>query len=408
MHIKHKKDISDSPPVLLLDGGIVSLAVARSLGNKGIPVYTLNIPENHGRFSKYSTRIQFTGESIEDWVQWLTSEALDQVRGAVIFPCSDKTIEMVSRYRMQLADYYILPESNDTLMLAMLDKAETSKIADKIGVPAPKTWSINSEQELEGIMSSLPYPCALKPRFSHEFRGRNFLKKLFIVKNQDELLSEFKSLYELGQKYNFRSDLIITELIPGVGENQFQSYYSYMDENGNPLMHFTKRKLRQYPIDSGNGTYQMTDWNPKVAELGLKFMKGSGYLGLGAIEFKLDPRDGILKLMECNPRLTNATELIIRSGFDIALFVYNRLVGKELPPYENYRKGAILIRPFRDFLSFREAHRKGKITWKSWLKSIAKRHYTESFSWNDPLPSLVLGFYYVKRLLGFESKNRNL
>ncbi len=399
MQIINKRNISESPPVLLIDGGVVSLSVARSLGNKGIPVYTLNIPQNLGRFSKYSTRIQYAGgNSIEDWVQWLTSKASEQIRGAVIFPVSDKIIEMVSRYRKQLSDHYILPEFNDSLMLAMLDKAETSKIADKIGIPAPKTWCINSAEEIEGIMSSLPYPCALKPRFSHEFTGRNFLKKLFIVKNQDELLSEFKSLYELGKKYNFRSDLIVTELIPGVGENQFQSYYSYLDENGIPLMHFTKRKPRQYPIYSGYGTYQtIGDWNPQVAELGLKFMQGADYLGLGVVEFKLDPCDGILKLMECNTRLTTATELIIRSGFDITLFVYNRLVGRELPPYKNYRKDTTLIRPIRDFLSFWDAHRKNKNTWRSYLKSIAKIHCYEVFSWKDPLPWLMRGFHYMKR-----------
>ena len=192
MHIKHKRDISESPPVLLLDGGIVSLSVARSLGRKGIPVYTLNIPQNHARFSKYSNRLQFTGKNIEDWVQWLSGDALEQIRGAVIFPCSDSTIEMVSRYREQLSDYYILPESNDDLMLAMLDKAETYKIADRIGIPAPKTWCVNSVEDLESIVPDIPFPCALKPRFSHEYRGRNILKKLFVVNNKEELFAEFK------------------------------------------------------------------------------------------------------------------------------------------------------------------------------------------------------------------------
>lgn len=405
MKLKRERNTSELPPVLLLDGGIVSLSVARSLGRKGIPVYSLNIPQNHSRYSKYSDRIQFTGENIEDWVQWLTSKALHQIPRAVIFPCSDYTIEMVSRYRAQLADHYILPETNDSLMLAMLDKAETYIIADKIGIPVPKTWLINSEGDLEDIISSLSFPCALKPRFSHEFRGRNFVKKLFIVKNQDELLSEYKSLYQLGQDNNFRSDLIITEFIPGIGENQFQSYFTYLDENGNPLMQFTKRKPRQYPIYSGNGTYQsIGDWNPQVAELGLKFMQGAGYLGLGCIEFKLDPRDGVLKLMECNPRLTNSTELIVRSGFDIALFVYNRLVGKELPPYKNYRKDTTIIKPVRDFLSFWEARRKNKVTWKSYLKSIAKKHCYEIFSLKDPLPWLMMFFYYIKRVAQLKSE----
>jgi len=409
MEKNNKNYESELPPVLLLNGGVVALSVARSLGKKGIKVYALDIPENYGRYSKYSNRIQYNGgKSIEDWVYWLTGKALEKLRGSVIFPVSDPIIEMVSRYRKQLSDHYILPEINDNLMLSLLDKAETYKIAEKIGVPAPKVWCVNSEEDILGIMSSLSFPCALKPRFSHEFKGHNFLKKIFIVNNQQELLSEFKFLNELGQKNNFRADLIVTELIPGIGENQFQSYYSYFDENGIPLMSFTKRKLRQYPIYSGYGTYQTVgDWNPKVAELGLKFMQGANYFGLGNVEFKLDPRDGILKLMECNTRLTTATELIVSSGFNISLFIYNRLVGKELPPYDNYRKETTLIRPVRDFLSFWNARKENNSTWRSYLKSISKKHSYEVFSWKDLMPWIMLGLHFIKRakvLMLFNSK----
>ena len=403
MQTKYNIGSSEFPPVVLLNGGIV----ARSLGSQGIPVYALDNSENFGRFSKYSKLIRFGAKGIEEQVEWLTNNGLEQVKGSVIFPCSDKTIELVSKHRKQLSEHYILPESKDDLMLAMLDKAATYDLANKIGVPTPKTWCVNSKEDLECILKEISYPCGLKPRYSYEYKGRNFLKKLFIVNNQDELISEFQELTELGRKYKFRSDLIVTEIIPGVGPTQFQSYYSYLDENGTPLMHFTKRKLRQYPIDSGNGTYHLTDWNPEVAELGLKFMKGVGYLGLGAIEFKQDPRDGVLKIMECNPRFTNATELIRRSGFDMALFVYNRLVGKELPPYENYRKGVSMIRPVRDFLAFREIHKKDKVSWNSWFRSIARKHYFELLSWKDPKPWLMMGVYYIKRVLGFESKNKS-
>ena len=403
--MKYQINNYESPPVLLLDGGVVSLSVARSLGSKGIPVYSLNIPQNHARFSRYSQKINFKAGKIEEWVQWLTSDALKQFRGGVIFPVSDQTIEMAAKYRSELGDFYILPEINDKLTLAMLDKAETYKIAKKIGIPAPQTWFINSMEEVERIKSTLPYPCALKPRFSHEFKGRNFLRKLFIVKNQDELVSEYRKLNDLGKKYDFRSDLIITEFIPGIGEDQLQSYYTYLDPNGNPLMHFTKRKPRQYPVYSGYGTYQtIGDWNPEVAEVGLKFMQDSGYVGFGSIEFKLDKRDGVLKLMECNTRLTNANELIQRSGFDLAFFIYNRLTGRELPSYKNYRKDLTLLRPFRDFLSFRKARKINNITWKTWLKSIAKRHVYEVFTWKDPLPWLKINMYYIKRVFQFFKK----
>ena len=388
----------DTPPVLLLDGGIIPLSVARSLGRKGIPVYAIDIPQNYARYSRYSKRISFRGDNQQAWMTWLTGEALAQYRGAVIFPCSDAVVEMVARRRAQLETDYLLPEANDDILLAMLDKAETYPLAEKIGVPVPETWVVNTREDIEAIMHSVPYPCALKPRYSHEFRDRQFLKKIFIVNNQDELLREYEYLHQFGMRDQFRSDLIVTEIIPGEEEGQFQSYYSYLDENGTPLIHLTKRKLRQYPNDSGMGTYHITDWNPEVAELGLRFFQGVGYYGLGAIEFKRDPRDGVLKMMECNARLTTATELLRHSGFDIALFIYNRLTDRPLPPMGEYRRGVRMIRPVRDFLSFRNAHRRGLLTWRQYLRSVLHRQHFETFAWYDPLPWVIMIFYFIRRL----------
>jgi len=393
------------PPVLLLDGGIVSLSAARSLGKRRIQVFALDIPQNQARFSRYSRRIPFRGNNQQAWVEWLTSDGLQEYRGAVIFPCSDDMVEMAARYRPQLEAHYILPEIKDDLLLAMLDKAETYKLAEKIGVPAPKTWVVNSRADIESIMDSVPYPCALKPRYSHDFRGRQLIKKIFTVSNRDALIAEFVRINELGARGHFRSNLIVTEIIPGEGEDLFQSYYSYIDENGMPLFHFTKRKLRQYPNDSGNGTYHMTDWNPEVAAIGLHFFQGVGYYGLGAIEFKRDPRDGVLKLMECNPRLTNATELIRRCGFDIAWFVYNRLIGQPLPTMDEYRRGVRLIRPVRDFLSFLDSHRRGRLTWKQWLRSVWHKQHFETFAWSDLLPSVMMMYYYVKRVMKLKRRS---
>ncbi len=396
---------NERPPVLLLDGGIVSLSIARSLGSRGITVYALDIPQNHARYSRYATRIPFHGKNIDEWLDWLTSEAAKPYHGSVLFPCSDDVVELSAANRSVLSPHFMLPEFDDNLLLAMLDKAKTYQLAGEIGVPAPKIWLVKNRRDLESIIDEVPFPCALKPRFSHEFRGRQFVKKLFVVNNRAELLREFDDIQRSGKQFGFRADLIVTEVIPGESNDSFQSYYSYLDNSGVPLFHFTKRKLRQYPNDSGNGTYHMTDWNPKVAELGLKFLKGINYVGLGAIEFKLDERDGELKLMECNPRLTNATELIRQSGFDIAYFVYNRLAGQPLPVVGEYRRGARMIRPVRDFLSFLNARKRGLMTFREWLESVLHRSHFEVFAISDPMPWVMMNFYYIKRVMKLGKKS---
>jgi D-aspartate ligase len=386
-----------SPPVLTLGGGIVALSVARSLGVRGIKVYAFDVEQNHARYSRLCSRIPFKGDKPEAWLEWLTSEKSRPYRGSVIIPCADEEVELLARHRAKLEADYVIPEANDDVLLAMLDKAETYPLAQKAGIPVPETWFLDSREQVEAVKSDLPYPCALKPRYSHEFRGHVFLKKLFLINDQTELLHEFNRIHDLGIQYNFRSDLVITEIIPG-NEDQFQSYFTFIDENGSPLFRYTKRKLRQYPNNFGNGTYHMSEWIPEVADLGQQLFEGIGYRGMGNAEFKRDPRDGLLKLIECNPRITNATELIRHSGFDMPLFIYNRMTGNPLPPMQEYKDGVRSIRPVRDFLAARKCCQRGEITWKEYVRSLMHRFNFEIFAWHDPLPFLMMGLYYLRRL----------
>jgi predicted ATP-grasp superfamily ATP-dependent carboligase len=190
--------------------------------------------------------------------------------------------------------------------------------------------------------------------------------------------------------------MLVTELIPG-REDAHCSYYTYIDEHGEPLFHFTKRKLRQYPSNFGLGTYHITDWNPEVAEMGLRFFQGIGYRGIGNVEFKRDARDGSLKLIECNARLTLVTEMITLSGIDMGLFIYNRLTGRPLPPVENYRKGLRVLRPIVDIQAFRSSHKRGEMSFWEWLRTLLHRQHFLYFRWSDPVPSLMAVHPFMRR-----------
>lgn len=142
---------------------------------------------------------------------------------------------------------------------------------------------------------------------------------------------------------------------------------------------------------------------PPVLTLGggivaLSVARSLGGRGMGNAEFKHDPRDGLLKLIECNPRLTNATELIRHSGFDMPLFIYNRVTGRPFPPMQEYKDGARSIRPVRDFLAARNSRKRGEITWKQYLGSLLHKFHFEIFAWHDPLPFLMMGIYYLRRV----------
>ena len=158
---------------------------------------------------------------------------------------------------------------------------------------------------------------------------------------------------------------------------------TYLDEQSKPLFHFTKRVIRRYPSGMGTGCYHITDWIPETVQPSLKLFERAGLRGLANVEYKLDERDGQYKLIECKARFTAANCLVAASGFGLAEFVYNRIVGLPQKHLVKYRTGLRLWDPARDLSAYLERRRMGELTLFRWLASSAsQRCYagTDSFS----------------------------
>lgn len=382
------------PPAILLGGGANALSVARNLRRQGVEVIVLGDHHHCARFSRFSEWIPLpgSGDVGPRWFDWLRSEHGTQCRGAALIACGDDALEFVVKYRAALADRFLITEANDEVLDAMLDKAKTHELAKRAGIPAPEVWIINTRDDLRRVMEHVTYPCGLKPRVSHEFKKFSD-KKLLVANTAHELKLAFEKVEP------FKVEMMVTELIPG-GDRGYCSYYSYLDENGEPLFHFTKRKPRQYPNGFGIGTFHVTDWNPEVAELGLRFFQRIGLRGLACVEFKRDPRDGKLKLIECNHRFTEPNELLTRAGLDLATLVYNRLTKRPLPKLDSYRKGICLAKPWEDILAFRQLHKRGELSWSEWLLSRAAPTSFLYFKWWDPMPWVFQIYLYALRQIG--------
>jgi D-aspartate ligase len=358
-----------------------TLSVTRSLARAGIRVYVLGDSSSPARFSRHCHSFVDLGTEAgvhDRWLEWLERGP----RGAVVLTCHDDGLELVATRRDWLVERgYLPPEADDEVLLAMLDKQRTYELARQVGVPAPRTWAVTTPADLDAVGEDISYPCALKPRHSHLY-VRSFDAKLVTVGSEPELRAELARTSAAGL------EMIVTEVIPGRHDQHF-SYYTYLDGAGEPLFHFTKRKLRQYPAGWGLGCYHGVDWNPEVAELGLRLLQAIGVRGLATPEFKRDSRDGLLKLIEVNHRFTAANELVRAAGIDLALIAYNRAVGRPTPGLNGYRRGGHLWYPLQDARAFVAYRRRGELTTREWLRSLARRQHPALFAWDDPLPSVA-------------------
>ncbi len=383
--------MSEAPPAVLLGGGVVSLSVARGLSRAGVPVIGLGHCQDPLRRSRCRREFVDTGsgEGVQDrWMEWLAG---GPGVGALL-PCSDDGLELVARNRTRLVEMGYSPvEADDDVLLAMLDKARTAELAEAAGIDLPRTATVERGSSLDGALEGFAFPCALKPRESHLFvRHFGMLRKLIVVASREELEAELAGLPE-------RLEMIATEIVPG--PDRFCSYYSYIDPDGEPLFHYTKQKLRQYPVRFGLGTYHRTNWDAEVAEVGLRFFQGIGLRGLGCVEFKRDERDGRLKLIECNHRMTAADALQRACGLDMGLLAYQRALGLPVTPIGTYRRGVALWFPKDDLRAFLAYRRAGEMTALAWLRSLAAPLRVPVASLRDPLPGLVGAGRLLARLL---------
>lgn len=387
------------PPVVLLGGSLTALSACRSLGGRGIEVVALHDGASNSvvRYSRHcSSWVSFAKDGLQEaWLEWL----LKRDEPSVILPCCDSGVELVARQRHLLESAGHHPvEADDGVLVAMLSKEATFEAASEAGIAVPYSTAVRSAGELEEALGRMAFPCATKPE-----QPNRFLQLLGAHSELDSAYGSLKGL-RLEDASQARAVLeplvrsgipmLLTEMVEGP-DSAFCSYYSYLDSDGNALFHFTKRKLRQYPIHFGGGTYHKTEWIPEAAEAGLRFFERIGLRGIGNVEFKRDARDGRLKLIECNPRITASDNLIRAAGVDLAFIAYLAAAGEDatraLPTRaaHGFVEGLYQWLPGDDLRAALDYRRSGELSLRSWAASLLHVQRLAVFDLADPLPAAV-------------------
>jgi predicted ATP-grasp superfamily ATP-dependent carboligase len=273
-----------------------------------------------------------------------------------------------------------MPETVGDVSLAMLDKAQTYELARAAGITCPETWNVATEEDARALVDAVPFPCALKPLYSHLW-ARHFTVKVLVAHDREELVAHLARVVGLGL------EVLVTEIVPGP-DDLVWDYRTYVDAAGEPQFEMTTRRLRCYPVHFGNNCYLATWRNDEVAEEGRRFVQGIGLRGLADVEFKRDPRDGRLKLIECNHRFFGAQELLRRAGIDIGRGTYLHAAGEGWPVMQHERDVRLWF-VAKDLRAAKQLRAEGELTWPSWVRSLARRDvYTPVLALDDLGPTL--------------------
>ncbi|MFX0092579.1 MAG: hypothetical protein ACFFBD_12520 [Candidatus Hodarchaeota archaeon] len=368
------------------------LGVIRSLGKNGLRVIAGDDTQRAiGFYSKYVKDSLLLPSDKEKTISTLLKFGLKKP-GWVIIPTTDYYVTLVSQKWEELSKHFILTTAPWHIVRFCIDKLLTYKIAKKAGIPTPQTYCPRNEKELKKIANGL------------DFRGKSWIlksrSKVLFPNAQKGLFHKGKAVEATSKKdllelYHANIDTIgesalVQERIPGMPDRNV-IFQTVINQQSQPVVVSTEKKIRQLPLFFGVGSYRESIAEPIAIKFGLKLLNRIGYYGMAYVEFKRDPRDGQLKLMEINPRFTMGISLAKACGINFALILYNTFLNIQDTIKQRYKIGIRWWNISYDLYTIL-TNRK-YLPWRKTFRDIvSNKSRTQAFAYlsrEDPFPFLI-------------------
>jgi predicted ATP-grasp superfamily ATP-dependent carboligase len=209
------------------------------------------------------------------------------------------------------------------------------------------------------------------------------IPKAWYVGDRESLLDRFDEASAMVGPEN----LMVQEIIPGGGEAQFS--YAALCAEGRSLASVVARRTRQFPIDFGQfSTFVETVEEPEIIEPAERLLTAMRFTGLVEIEFKRDVRSGELKVLDINPRVWGWHTLCGRAGVDFPYLLW-LLVNDKAVPAVRGRFGERWVHTSADVPAAIQEIRSGRLSLRSYLRSLCGPVESAIFAWDDPAPGLL-------------------
>ena len=394
------------PPAFICGLGSNGLSFVRSLGRRRIPVVSMDTWSRPDMVSRYSIPwiVPDPTDREDTLLKLMDAVAKIQRQRGVLIPTNDAFVLFLSKYRTELSDHFDLNVADHGTVNTLLNKRLQYEFAERTGVSIPRTW-YPEDVGIRTIAREVSYPCIIKPYSSHLWEsfmqrtGELRWGKVGVAGSAAELIATFEAMAASGLGF------MVQEKISG-GPETLYDILVYLNRDSVPLASFTKHKIRIYPLDFGVSSVAIGEWLPDVAELGLRFVRALRYRGAVSPEFKRDPRDGQLKLMEVNARSILTTHLAVVSGVDIPYIIYQDSRGHALDPAPRVRSGITWISFQRDLRALVEVRRRGNVDLSEWMGAWKAPRCFEYYVPDDPLPAVRAYSRYVTTWLRTEFMRR--
>ncbi|HJQ10492.1 MAG TPA: hypothetical protein VJ840_05610 [Gemmatimonadaceae bacterium] len=364
------------PPVVIAGAYRTGVLGVRTLVRRGVRVASFDRELTYPGFRSAYGRAHPCPDPDTNpsaWVDFMIALSKKMGEKPVLIPSADQFVSAIAQHSSILADHYIMSPSV-RLQGLLATKESQYELAAKHGMPLPRTSLIRHREEIEAFADSAQFPCLLKPLHFREWERlpENHplsYRKVAIAQNRDQLLES----WELAASINPKT--IAQEIIEGPDTDK-RVYLACYDSKGNRIANAMFRELRCNPLKFGPATVTEPVIDSETDRVCDSFLRSIGYRGICEIEMKRDARDGKVKLIEANPRLTGGGDAAPYAGVDLCWLHYLDLIGqnpKPVAPDGREFRHIVLRADVGAIFAYRRA---GLISWRDVMRSYkAPRAY---------------------------------
>jgi predicted ATP-grasp superfamily ATP-dependent carboligase len=403
---KHSFDVS--AVVLSCKGGNQGeLGLVRSLGREGVKVvFVTENRDAHSLSSRYVEKVIFV-DSFRDDSQGVIDRLIEysksQKNKPVLFPTADPDLELVSKCRDQIEDYYHFTMPSEVIVEIFLNKSKFFEFGKEKSFPLPVTYTPQSIDDVASISSDITYPVILKPLNPKSWANPDINrivngKKALLIEDKEELLKRFREIMA------FDGAMVVQEYIPG-RDDRLYSVHVYMGKSGKPLAYFVGRKIRTYPAYAGIGCFVISDFKQDLIDISIDILSKSEYFGLALLQFKQHPETGQYSLLEINARTSSWNQLPLYCGVNLPFIAYQDVLDLPIPAQMPQRNGVKYIYFKPDYVALSEYKKTGDWTFAEWVKSYQGPKTFQVFASDDPYPFVKVFASDISAYIGNKLKN---
>jgi predicted ATP-grasp superfamily ATP-dependent carboligase len=296
----------------------------------------------------------------------------------MIFPVGDIMTDLIAKHqdRFREATNVLLPPYD--IFTKGRNKVQTLKTAKEAGCPIPLTWYpdyIGLDQAMNEIEC---YPVLIKPAVSAGARG------ITVCNDPADIRQHYPVVKEI------YGECFIQDFVPQQGIQY--KVDAVMDVDHNLLAGVVYEKLRYYPPEGGSSVLNKSVHRPDILDAAVRVMTQLKWVGLCDFDFIQDPRDGIIKLMEINPRFPESFRATVAAGVDMTKILYQLAMGQTPEKQLEYKAGQynrFLLGDVMWFLKTKENRLKAK---PSFFRFWGKDMYYQLIRKNDfgPIGGYIL------------------